>query len=94
MTTFQSPSLLRCMDYYAVESNCCSFFMAQVYMIACKIHIFKKRFFLNQVYHEKKRNRKMIIKMVSAQENINSNSWDSLRGGNIFRRSQWPPGDL
>ena len=36
----------------------------------------------------------MIIKMASAQENINSISWDSLCGGNIFRRSQWPPGDL
>ena len=29
----------------------------------------------------------MIIKMASAQENINSISWDSLRGGKkIFRR--------
>ena len=26
----------------------------------------------------------MIIKMASAQENINSISWDSLRGGNII----------
>ena len=32
----------------------------------------------------------MIIKMASAQENINSISWNSLRGGNIFCRSRWP----
>ena len=53
-------------------------------MIASKIQIFKKTIFFNQVDHEKKRNRKMIIKMASAQENINSISWDSLRGGNII----------
>ena len=64
--------------------------MAQVYMIASEIQIFKKTIFFNQVYHEKKTNGKMIIKMASAQENINSISWNSLRGGNIFRRSRWP----
>ena len=78
----------RCMDYSAVESNCCSFCMAQVYMIASKIQIFKKTIFFNQVDHEKKRNRKMIIKMASAQENINSISWDSFCGGNIIVPSQ------
>ena len=52
-------------------------------MIASEIQIFKKTIFFNQVYHEKKTNGKIIIKMASAQENINSISWNSLRGGNI-----------
>ena len=46
------------MDYSAVESNCCSFFMAQVYMIASKIQIFKKTIFLIKWIMRKKETEK------------------------------------